>query len=616
MTEKVRKTKKNNKLSYSDFYKEAEALGESCDDILNDLPVSIVKMKNWKVVWCNHHAERMFDIKNKELNGLKFKDLFKNATEYKKFQKNTRPEKKKSLNTAVKYHLRTGDGGNFKAALALAYGDKTKKRNRNVIATILDLTDSCICKNTEMDICDEKNAGSLKNNDVIEILNDYAIGPVTVENRLNSFDIYDSDLVNRISDGVIIIQDSKIRYANETFTQMIGYDNQELLGRGFIELIEQGAMEQIERSSQEKNELYDSRKSYKSFLLTKNSRQMAVEVDICPIRYEGRNADMLLVKQSADINNITENNSNKLKLHSGIELKAKDEAIFKTRFLANMSDNLKFPINSIIRYTELLLYGMEGPLTEGQRANLNEVVKSGYQLLDMISDILDISYLQHGKLKLDRQMFDLRPVLADIIPRWQHYLDEKGIKLEFTNPTGLPPVYGDENRLRQVISNLFSNAVKYTSAGSVGIVCEDLPDSDFIRIMLWDTGCGVPEEKRGIIFDEFRVVDENALDEYSGTGLGLAVSRYIVEEHGGEIWVEDNPGRGSRFCFTIPKVQTGSKLNISRRGSKSAQGYDNKGGKSAGNDCTGSSRCDGPNTRLCAVIHDNIHWFDEDNKIR
>jgi signal transduction histidine kinase len=384
---------------------------------------------------------------------------------------------------------------------------------------------------------------------------------------------------------------------------MVGYDNRELLGRGFVELVSEESMEQIEPATVDSDSGSRIKKSYRSLLNTKNSNQLAVEFDICSIFYEGENADMILIKDISNKDQLEKELLKKDRMLDEVNLHVNDAAIVKTQFLSNMSHELRTPLNSIIGYTELLLYGMEGPLSESQRDSLSKVVKNGYQLLDMINDILDISNVQSGKMEIHPKMFDIRILLAELIPIWQRHLDKKGIKLEYTNPTGLPYVFGDSDRLKQVLSNLFSNAVKFTKGGAAGVVFEDLPDSDFVKIMFWDTGIGIPEENKENIFDEFRQIDGTLTREYGGTGLGLAVSKHIIEHHGGEIWVEDNPGGGSRFYFTIPKVQTGSNVSINKPSMSNSDGDNDE--KSS------DSTVEGPNSKLCAVMHDKIHWCDD-----
>jgi PAS domain-containing protein len=147
MSRKVTNRKAAEKVSYNDFYRNAESVGENFNAILDTLPVSIIRMKNWKVTWCNHYAEKMFDLEADDLNGLKFKDLFESQEDYKRFLKNSRSDKKKNTTSAVKYDMRSGEGGSFKAALALSYnGKENKTKKSEVVATILDLTDSCTCK--------------------------------------------------------------------------------------------------------------------------------------------------------------------------------------------------------------------------------------------------------------------------------------------------------------------------------------------------------------------------------------------------------------------------------------------------------------------------------------
>lgn len=272
-----------------------------------------------------------------------------------------------------------------------------------------------------------------------------------------------------------------------------------------------------------------------------------------------------------------------------------------TKLINSMSGELKTPLNSMIGFSELLLFGMEGPLNEKQRERLNGVLENGYELLHLINDLLVLSKIHAGKAMIDPRMLDLRFMVAELITGYQHEADKKGIKLEYAQPGDIPMVYADPVLIKRIMENLISNAIKYTSGGSVGIVYEDLVGDDYVRVMIWDTGVGIDDENKKRIFDEFYRVNDDQKQDDGGIGLGLTLSKYFVELMGGKIWLEDNTGGGTRFYFTVPKVQRGCKIRI-----KNNAGAGSKRSRADGNDDLDG----GLNSKPCAVVNDNIYWCD------
>ncbi len=240
-----------------------------------------------------------------------------------------------------------------------------------------------------------------------------------------------------------------------------------------------------------------------------------------------------------------------------VELKELD--ILKSAFLANVSHELRTPMNTIIGYADLLLDRVDGPLNEEQERSLKKVITNARHLLKLINDVLDVSKMESGKVGLEVKELDLRWLVDSVIPMFEPLINQKGISLSVKTDEGLPIIYGDEERIKQILINLLSNAVKFTHKGEITISAR-LSDSGikpgepaiFEEVCIEDTGIGIKEEDLGRIFDKFVQVDPSTVRLYEGTGLGLSIVRGLVLLHKGKIWVESKYGEGSRFCFTLP----------------------------------------------------------------
>ncbi len=231
----------------------------------------------------------------------------------------------------------------------------------------------------------------------------------------------------------------------------------------------------------------------------------------------------------------------------------------KSTFLANMSHELRTPMNSIIGYTDLLLDRVDGPINEEQEKSLKKVVSNARHLLQLINDVLDVSKIESGKVELEPKELELKWLIESVIPTFEPMIKQKGLTFTINIDENLPPVYGDEDKAKQIFINLLSNAVKFTPRGGVTISAKPSErgiqpgeSSLFAEICVEDTGIGIKEEDISRIFDKFTQVDLSTIRQYEGTGLGLSIARGLVALHKGVIWVTSKYGEGSKFCFTFP----------------------------------------------------------------
>lgn len=222
----------------------------------------------------------------------------------------------------------------------------------------------------------------------------------------------------------------------------------------------------------------------------------------------------------------------------------------KSEFLASMSHELRTPLHTIIGFSELLAEEIEGQLNAKQRRFIGHIHTDSLHLLDLINDILDISKIESGRIELRREVFDVASALEETLSSVRHQGEAKSIGIE-TNLSISPTIFADRLRIKQILFNLLSNALKFTSDGGRVEVAARLRDG-FVEFSVRDTGIGIPKEQQEAVFDKFYQVGATTRGVREGTGLGLAITRALVEEHGGRVWVESESGKGSRFAFTIP----------------------------------------------------------------
>jgi signal transduction histidine kinase len=225
----------------------------------------------------------------------------------------------------------------------------------------------------------------------------------------------------------------------------------------------------------------------------------------------------------------------------------------KSSFLANMSHELRTPLNSILGFTQVIMEGLDGPLTEDMETDLNLIHDSGQHLLALINDVLDMAKIESGKLSLSLEPIVLSEMLDGVLQTIEPLADEKSLelKLESTLDAGMT-IMADSVRLRQIVTNLVGNAIKFTDIGGITVSSQQIDKN--VLISVTDTGIGIPEDKLESIFEAFSQVDTSTTRKAGGTGLGLPISRQLVEMHGGRLWAESRgaEGEGSILQLELP----------------------------------------------------------------
>ena len=222
----------------------------------------------------------------------------------------------------------------------------------------------------------------------------------------------------------------------------------------------------------------------------------------------------------------------------------------KSQFLASMSHELRTPLNAILGFNEMILDGIYGELPEDVKAPLENIQSSGKHLLRLINNVLDLAKIEAGRMELSLSDYSVQDTVASVHSTLKALAADKGLEFLASVPNDVPLAYGDGGRIAQCLMNLAGNSLKFTKAGKVEIAVEQKDGLLVYRVA--DTGIGIPPDKIGSLFTEFKQTDATIASEYGGTGLGLSISRKFIEMHGGRIWVESAPGKGSTFLFEVP----------------------------------------------------------------
>ena len=349
------------------------------------------------------------------------------------------------------------------------------------------------------------------------------------------------NILHGMLDGLLVVgADGRIQTANRATRKLLGYEENELLGQPITDFFHAPA--QIDQP-----EAAD--KPHEGTARPKNGGGLPVLLSVSALR-ERTTAGASTVWVFRDISS--------LKATQNALVAAMQESEranhAKSQFLANMSHELRTPLNAIIGYSEMLVDEARDIGQDGMTDDLGRIHAAGKHLLGLIDDVLDLSKIEAGKMMLNREEFSLQTVIEDVAATVRPMLAERRNSLIIDCQDDLAPIISDQIKIRQILFNILSNAVKFTENGSIVVTARSKgrPDGDWIAIEVTDSGIGMSVDQVERIFGEFIQADSSTTRKYGGTGLGLAISRKMAQMLGGEISAASMPGKGSTFTIELP----------------------------------------------------------------
>ncbi|MBV8068647.1 MAG: response regulator [Acidobacteriaceae bacterium] len=377
------------------------------------------------------------------------------------------------------------------------------------------------------------------------------------------------DLLEAAPDGILEVErDGTIVLMNAAAERIFGYKREELLGQ-YIEVLVPESLKRRHighRTEYAENPVTRPMGTgLELFARRKDGSNLPVEISLSPIRSPQGSRVIAIVR---DISNRKQAEAQINAMHQEFtaELAAKNQQLeirnreieranrLKSEFLASMSHELRTPLHTIIGFADLLAEGLKGTLNPDQKRFVGHIQRDARHLLELINDVLDLSKIEAGHLELHPETFNAADVAGETIDNLRPQAVGKQITFVESFDANVM-ITADRVRLKEILYNLVSNAIKFTpEKGQITVVCSEQTDGVFFAVT--DTGIGIDPAEHQAIFDKFYQVGSTTRGIREGTGLGLAITKSLIEMHGGKIWVESTPGQGSRFQFVFPRAES------------------------------------------------------------
>ncbi|MDY6800736.1 MAG: PAS domain S-box protein [Bacteroidota bacterium] len=423
------------------------------------------------------------------------------------------------------------------------------------------------------------------NSDDLEVLNYVAqnlsriIEKIQSEQALKESEEKYRNLIENMGEGMTIIDlQENVLFCNPKASEIFGFDGTGLIGHNLIEFLNEKQRKFIKKETQ--NRINGEKSTYEQVITTSQNKKCTIQVTATPLykdnkvignlgivrditdrkKYESKIKQKNEELQAAEeelkstneelqwLNQNLEKNNTELK---AAKEKAESADRLKTAFLANMSHEIRTPMNSILGFTQLLKNKKD------DREKLDRFIDiiniNGKQLITIIDDIIDFSKIEANQIEIIQYSFDVVKMLDVLFESFSNQIKTKNLELLLLlkkPAVNQLMIESDEQRIQQILTNLINNAIKFTTVGKIVFGCK-LQNNE-ILFFVEDTGIGIADDKKDIIFERFRQVDDGYTRKYGGTGLGLTISKRLVNLLGGEIWVDSEFGKGSTFYFTIP----------------------------------------------------------------
>jgi PAS domain S-box-containing protein len=371
------------------------------------------------------------------------------------------------------------------------------------------------------------------------------------------------ELLETAPDAIIEVnRDGRIVLFNRATESLFGYGREELLGNPIELLIpaDLGAHVQDRGNYWSHPQKWPMESGLPLRGQRKDGSQFPVEISLSPFKSDDGFRVTAIIRDITE-RKLAEDRLRAFQVQYTRDLEERNREIeradrIKSEFLGSMSHELRTPLHTVIGFSELLAEELQGPLNEKQKRFVNHIHNDSLHLLDLINDILDLSKIEADRLELHPQVFDLLSAVNEVVASIRPQGEAKSIVITCEVPSAVS-FYADRVCVKQILYNLLSNAVKFTAeGGEIRVEARALENS--MEISVVDTGVGIPKEEHRSVFERFYQVGATTKGVREGTGLGLAITKRLIEQHGGDIGVESEPGKGSRFTFTLPFEQTGA----------------------------------------------------------
>jgi PAS domain S-box-containing protein len=376
-------------------------------------------------------------------------------------------------------------------------------------------------------------------------------------------------LLEAAPDGIVEVDGSgRIVLVNSQSEKLFGYPREELLGKS-VEILMPERFRERHPAHRGRYQAHSVIRPMGSGLdlraLRADGTEFAVDINLSPFKGETGPGVICVIRDVTDrkaaeeqikmLNHSLEQRTRDLAVTNS-ELEIRNREVekanrLKSNFLATMSHELRTPLNSIIGFSDLLAEQTAGALTQKQERFVGHIQDSSRYLLALISDILDLSKIEAGRLELKYQTFQMSVAVEEVLSTVRPLAVAKRTEL-MTEVGEELFLYADRVRVKQVLCNLLSNAIKFTpEQGQVRLVARS--EGSLLSTSVIDTGIGIPRKEQESVFEAFHQLPAATTGVREGTGLGLSITKLLVEQHGGRIWIESEPGKGSRFHFTLPR---------------------------------------------------------------